>query len=194
MISKAGRGVLSSLLYKGDFMKKNPVIEPIVVMAIGLLIFFASFGIETAVHSIAIGPDFMPKLIGVLFVILGATMLPAALRAQKAKGADVVVEKKVPSQPLTKKELALKYMHYIVWVWTLLYALSMKEVGFLFSSIIYLFVSMILLTIREKKRNWLVIVLVSLIVPTFVYILFRQQFFLMLPVGICKYIPINILR
>ena len=52
----------------------------------------------------------------------------------------------------------------------------------------------ILLTIREKKRNWLVIVLVSLIVPTFVYVLFRQQFFLMLPVGICKYIPINILR
>ena len=174
-------------------MKKNPVIEPIVVMACGVIIFIASFSIETAVQSIAIGPDFMPKLIGVLFVILGATMLPAALKAQKAKGA--VAEVKVaPSQPLTKKELMLKYMHYIVWVWTLIYALSMKEVGFLFSSIIYLFVAMYLLTIREKKRNWLVIVLVSLIVPTFVYILFRQQFFLMLPVGICKYIPINILR
>ena len=175
-------------------MKKNPVIEPIVVMVFGVAIFIASFGIETAVHSIAIGPDFMPKLLGVLFVVLGASMLPAALRAQKEKGVVAESSEVSSSKPLTKKEIALKYMHYIVWVWTLLYALSMKKVGFLFSSIIYLFVAMILLTIREKKRNWLVIVLVSLIVPTFVYRLFRQQFFLMLPVGICKYIPINILR
>ena len=174
-------------------MKKNPVIEPIVVMVFGVVIFIASFSIETVVHSIAIGPDFMPKLLGVLFVILGASMLPSALKAQKAKGADIEV-KTVSSQPLTKKELALKYMHYIVWVWTLIYALSMKEVGFLFSSIIYLFVSMVLLTIREKKRNWLVIIIISLVIPTFVYILFRQEFFLMLPVGICKYIPINFLR
>ena len=180
--------------YQGTVMKKNPIIEPIVVMAFGLLIFIASFGIETAVHSIAIGPGFMPKLIGVLFVILGASMLPAAIRMQKDKVPVTNNDGKGNSQPLTKKEFLLKYMHYIVWGWTLVYALSMKTVGFLFSSIIYLFVAMILLTIREKKRNWLVIVLVSLIVPTFVYILFRQQFFLMLPVGICKYIPINILR
>ena len=174
-------------------MKKNPVIEPIVVMVFGVIIFIASFSIEQVIRSIAIGPDFMPKLLGVLFVVLGASMLPGALRAQKAKGAEVEVKAEA-AEPLTKKELALKYMHYIVWVWTLLYALSMKEVGFLFSSIIYLFVSMFLLTIREKKRNWAVIIIISLVVPTFVYILFRQQFFLMLPVGICKYIPINILR
>ena len=64
-------------------MKKNPVIEPIIIMVFGAVIFIASFSIETTVHSIAIGPDFMPKLLGVLFVIVGASMLPRALRAQK---------------------------------------------------------------------------------------------------------------
>ena len=164
-------------------------------MVFGIVIFIASFSIETVVHSIAIGPDFMPKLLGVLFVILGASMLPKALRAQKEKGVTTAEpEKTVPIKSLSKKEFVLKYMHYVIWVWTLVYALSMKKVGFLFSSIIYLFVSMFLLTIREKKRNWLVIIIISIVLPTFVYILFRQKFFLMLPVGICKYIPINILR
>ena len=69
-----------------------------------------------------------------------------------------------------------------------------EKVGFLFDSIIYLFGAMVLLTMREKKRNWLVIILVSIIAPTFVYILFRQRFYLMLPMGLCKYIPLKILR
>ena len=85
-------------------------------------------------------------------------------------------------------------MHIIIWVWSLLYAIAMKKVGFLFDSIIYLFGAMVLLTMREKKRNWLVIILVSIIAPTFVYILFRQRFYLMLPMGLCKYIPLKILR
>ena len=88
----------------------------------------------------------------------------------------------------------IKHMHFIIWVWAFIYALLMEELGFLFDSIIFMFVSMFLLTMREKKRNWPVIIILSLVIPTFVYILFRQKFFLMLPMGLCKYIPLRILR
>jgi hypothetical protein len=175
-------------------MKKYPILEPVLIVLIGIFVVIVSQTIEVIVTSIAIGPDFMPCLIGVLFILLGLGLVPECLEKQKAANAARAVAAPVEKSKLSFKELTLKYMHYIMWVWALIYALLMKKVGFLFDSILFLFVSMVLLTIREKKRNWAVIILVSIIVPTFVYILFRQKFYLMLPMGICKYIPLKILR
>lgn len=175
-------------------MKKYPLIEPIFVIVFGLLVILISFQIETVVESIAIGPDFMPRLIGVIFILLGLGLIPEALKKQKAAAAESVAAAPVEKTKLTAKEFSQKYMHYIVWILSLVYALLMNSLGFLFDSIIFLFIAMILLTMREKKRNWPVIIIISIVVPTFVYILFRQKFFLMLPMGLCKYIPLNILR
>lgn len=177
-------------------MKKYPILEPIIIVLLGVFVVVVSFSIESVVKSIAIGADFMPRLIGVVLIILGLALVPECLKKQKVANAERAAatpsaEKK--GRP-SLKEFTLKYAHIIIWVWSLLYAIAMKKVGFLFDSIIYLFGAMVLLTTREKKRNWLVIVLVSIIAPTFVYILFRQKFYLMLPMGICKYIPLKILR
>lgn len=173
-------------------MKKYPIIEPILIVLFGIAVIVISSQIQTVVTSIAIGPDFMPRLIGVIFVILGLALVPEALKKQKAAAAEAAV----PSEPhqLTYREMMQKYMHFIIWGLALIYALLMKSLGFLVDSILFMFVSMFLLTIREKKRNWIAIILVSIIVPTAVYIIFRQKFYLMLPIGLCKYIPLKILR
>ena len=173
-------------------MKKYPIIEPILIVLFGITVIIISSQIQTVVTSIAIGPDFMPRLIGVIFVILGLALVPEALKKQKEAAAEAAV----PSQghKLTCREIMQKYMHFIIWGVALIYALLMKSLGFLVDSILFMFVSMFLLTIREKKRNWIAIILVSIIVPTAVYIIFRQKFYLMLPIGLCKYIPLKILR
>ena len=173
-------------------MKKYPIIEPILIVLFGITVIIISSQIQTVVTSIAIGPDFMPRLIGVIFVILGLALVPEALKKQKEAAAEAAV----PSQShnLTCREIMQKYMHFIIWGVALIYALLMKSLGFLVDSILFMFVSMFLLTIREKKRNWIAIILVSIIVPTAVYIIFRQKFYLMLPIGLCKYIPLKILR
>ena len=173
-------------------MKKYPIIEPILIVLFGITVIVISSQIQTVVTSIAIGPDFMPRLIGVIFVILGLALVPEALKKQKEAAAEAAV----PSQGhnLTCREIMQKYMHFIIWGVALIYALLMKSLGFLVDSILFMFVSMFLLTIREKKRNWIAIILVSIIVPTAVYIIFRQKFYLMMPIGLCKYIPLKILR
>ena len=173
-------------------MKKYPIIEPILIVLFGIAVIIMSSQIQTVVTSIAIGPDFMPRLIGIIFVILGLALVPEALKKQRAAAESAAPSEEVAK--LTGKQLMQKYMHFIIWALALVYALLMKPLGFLVDSILFMFVSMYLLTMREEKRNWIVIILVSLIVPTVVYIVFRQKFYLMLPIGLCKYIPLRILR
>ncbi len=175
-------------------MKKNPIIEPIIVVVLGIAIIIASFTIKTTVTSIKIGPDFMPRLLGIFMVILGLCLIPESIKKQKSIVVSEEKEATKIKKPLTAKEWLFKNLHLVSLAWMLIYALSMQKLGFLFSSIIYLFVAMFLLSLRKEKINWWVIVIISLVVPTFVYILFRQKFYLMLPVGLCKYIPLNFLR
>ncbi|MBR1919894.1 MAG: tripartite tricarboxylate transporter TctB family protein [Spirochaetales bacterium] len=175
-------------------MKKYPILEPIFIILVGIFVIIMSYQIEIVVTSIAIGPDFMPRLIGVFFVLLGLGLVPEALKKQKSIKAEPAATEVEKAEKLSRKEWMIKHMHFIIWVWAFIYALLMEELGFLFDSIIFMFGSMFLLTMREKKRNWPVIIILSLVIPTFVYILFRQKFFLMLPMGLCKYIPLRILR
>ena len=65
----------------------------------------------------------------------------------------------------------------------LAYAYSMKPVGFLLSSMVYLFLHMLLLTVN-KKRNYLLLAVLAIIVPCIIYFCFVKLFYLMLPVGI----------
>ena len=68
-------------------MKKYPIIEPILIVLFGITVIIISSQIQTVVTSIAIGPDFMPRLIGVIFVILGLALFPEALKKQKEAAA-----------------------------------------------------------------------------------------------------------
>ena len=106
-------------------MKKYPIIEPILIVLFGITVIIISSQIQTVVTSIAIGPDFMPRLIGVIFVILGLALVPEALKKQKEAAAEAAV----PSQGhnLTCREIMQKYMHFIIWGVALIYALLMKS-------------------------------------------------------------------
>lgn len=178
-------------------MKRNPILEPVLIIVFGVLVIIGSTQIKTVVESIVIGPDFMPMLIGWLFVACGVVLFPECWKKQKQAAKErnsMQVKVSRGSSFLSAKEFTIKNMHFIVWVLALVYALLMESIGFLFDSIVFMFVVMVLLTMRDKKRNWVAIVLISLVLPTAVYIIFRQRFYLMLPMGLCKYIPLRILR
>lgn len=108
-------------------MKKYPIIEPIIVVLLGVFVVIVSFSIETVVKSIAIGADFMPRLIGVILIILGLALVPESLKKQKAVNAEKAAAAPAEKCKLSVKEFALKYMHIIIWVWSLLYAIAMKK-------------------------------------------------------------------
>ena len=65
----------------------------------------------------------------------------------------------------------------------LVYVFSIGSLGFLLPSIVYMFLQILLYT-TMGKRNYLVAILSSVLIPCAVYFLFRNYFFLMLPKGI----------
>ncbi|MEG1584915.1 MAG: tripartite tricarboxylate transporter TctB family protein, partial [Anaerovorax sp.] len=67
-----------------------------------------------------------------------------------------------------------------------LYVAAFKPLGFILSSVAFLFCAMLFLTPKEK-RNWIYIVALSVIIPIAVYFLFVSGFRLKLPAGILNF-------
>lgn len=65
----------------------------------------------------------------------------------------------------------------------LCYVFSIKRLGFLIASAIYMLLQMLLLTVNSK-RNYILIIFMTIVVPSIVYFGFVKIFYLMLPPGI----------
>ena len=65
----------------------------------------------------------------------------------------------------------------------LCYVFSIKRLGFLIASAIYMLLQMLLLTVNTK-RNYILIIFMTIVVPSIVYFGFVKIFYLMLPPGI----------
>ena len=63
------------------------------------------------------------------------------------------------------------------------YVIGISLFGFLLPSIVYMFLQILLYT-TAQKRNFVLYVIVSIVIPCAIYFLFRNYFFLMLPKGI----------
>lgn len=68
------------------------------------------------------------------------------------------------------------------------YCIAFSPVGFIISSIIYLFLQILVLTPKEK-RNWLVISLISVVTPIAFYALFVYAINTPLPKGLLSFLP-----
>ena len=83
----------------------------------------------------------------------------------------------------TFKQLFYDNLDWVSGVLMLVYVFSIGSLGFLLPSIVYMFLQILLYT-TMGKRNYLVAILSSVLIPCAVYFLFRNYFFLMLPKGI----------
>lgn len=116
----------------------------------------------------SISPFFLPKIMLVIIFVLSACRLAFSL-----KSVSKDEEEKKVRVPL----ISLLTMALIV-----CYALSFKLLGFAISSSIYLFLQMLLLT-HGKKRNWYLIIGISVVASFGLYLLFVNVFNVMLPPG-----------
>ena len=74
----------------------------------------------------------------------------------------------------------------VIGVLLLFYVATFKSLGFIVSSIIFLFCTILFLTPKEK-RNWFIMLSLSIGVPIIVYFLFVSGFKLKLPPGILHF-------
>ena len=136
-------------------------------------------GIASTVTTL--GPEFMPRLIAVVIFLLGLLNLNTAIRNFKFLKDHGQLEPYEGKK--TFKQLLYDNLDWVSGVLMLVYVFSIGSLGFLLPSIVYMFLQILLYT-TMGKRNYLVAILSSVLIPCAVYFLFRNYFFLMLPKGI----------
>ncbi|WP_333652949.1 tripartite tricarboxylate transporter TctB family protein [Lacrimispora sp.] len=147
----------------------SELIVNMVIFIVGAVLFISSFGIETGA-GMGQGGDFMPKLASGLWLLIGGLLVVYTIwdkcPKEEAKG-------NLKGFLLT---LVLLFM----------YVLLLEPVGFVITSIVYMFIQMMLFVPRElvNKKRLIVFAVVSFLLPVLVNLLFANVFYLILPTGI----------
>ena len=148
-------------------------------------IFFLVVGIALIIGAralpksavIDIGPDFMPTVIGVIIVILAAILLAESLKGLKANIAKAEAEGKDDSD---YKRVLLSL------ILSLIYVFVLQPIGFIISTLVYLFGQIFVLSPDEKrtKKDIILYLVIDVIFVMVVFFLFRYGFKIVLPAGI----------
>ncbi len=152
----------------------------VVVLLIAVFLFVASFWVRTSTVT-TLGPEFMPRMVSVVIFLLGLLNLKSAVRDYKFLKERGKLEP--AAQIHTWKDIFYQNLDWVSGILMMVYVIGIRLFGFLLPSIVYMFLQILLYT-TTKKRNYVLYVVVSILIPYAIYLLFRNYFFLMLPKGI----------
>jgi putative tricarboxylic transport membrane protein len=142
------------------------------VLALGAAILVGSFNLPTGGGYAQVGPGVVPRIVGVILVLLGAALAREAFTGG-FRGVDEEAEVHLP-------------MDWISFAWVsggiIAYGLLVEPLGFILASIL-LFV---MVARSFGSRRWVQNTLVGLALSTFIFAVFNYGLGLMLPAGILK--------
>jgi hypothetical protein len=121
------------------------------------------------------GPALLPKVIGVIIVFLSILLIYTAFLNDKKT---TVTQKTEGDGSYDYKSVILTMMLLV------LYIVTMEPIGFIISSMLYLFLQMIIMANKPGKRQIITYAIISLVLPYLVDYLFYSMFSLMLPDGL----------
>ncbi|RVU55541.1 tripartite tricarboxylate transporter TctB family protein [Anaerosphaera multitolerans] len=146
--------------------KLKEYLTSVIFLIFGIFLIFFSGKMDIFIEN-DVGPSFMPKLVGITLTILSiAKFILAVNRKDKEMFSDLLIDR--------------GGIYSIVLVFV--YFLILEKVGFILSTILYLFIQIEILN-KYDEQNIKVKILVSLFVPIIIYFLFTRAFQLMLPAG-----------
>lgn len=171
-------------------MKYSGIIGAGLICLLAAYLLISSFSI-TSEAGAALGPAFMPRILGIILLVLGAADLAEEIRQERKRGRNAAAgpqdeggEAAAMTGGLSQRRAWIAGHVDVLSIPLLLaYAYTMKSAGFLLSSGIYMFLHMLLLTV-DKKRNYPLLILLAVLVPCIIYFCFVKLFYLMLPAGI----------
>lgn len=146
---------------------KNLIISAL-FLAFGAFLFIQSLGIKHMMKN-DVGSAFFPKVVGVAIIGVALIRLIMALREK--------------SESAAKKSSSDMQGGWLTIILVGLYVVAFQPVGFLVSTAVYLFLQILVLTPKEK-RKMPVILAISVIAPLFIWVLFNYVISSPLPKGI----------
>ena len=162
---------------------KNDLFSGIVLggFAIAYLIGAAMIKIPKMLSASLLNASSVPKLWGVLLLILGIVLIVRGLRVMKAeKAAGNAPEKKSASE--AAKSFWTDNRAFVV---LLVYIALIQPVGFLISTFLFLFAEFNILTYKEDRKLGFSVVF-ALVCAVGIYAMFKYGFKMPLPQGILK--------
>lgn len=150
--------------------KQKDTLCSAIFLIFGIGMMYASFGIRHRISS-DVGSAYVPKFIAGCIIV--------------AAGAKLILSVLDKSESGKKKEKSDNDLLGGIGTIALMlgYMVALKPVGFILSSIVYLFLQIMLMS-REDNRKPLLFAAVSIILPVAVYALFNYVIKMPLPKGI----------
>lgn len=166
---------------------KSNMYSMLIFYGFAAVIFFSTKDIMPVMKNQGVSSKFFPMIVAAGFVICGTLNLFTAIRKNKSGDiAQVQPEAQAEAQgePRGKFDTFLdSYSKYLTMAVTIFYVMTLKELGFIVGSAVYLFIQMILLS-TKKNRKYLSFAIISVVVPLVVYYLFLYAFETFLPLGV----------
>ena len=161
------------------FKKYGDLVVSIFYLVLGFALIIGAKALPKS-KVMEIGPDFMPTVIGVLIIILAALLLINTVRDFRLNAEEA--EKK-GVDPCDYKRVLASLVASIVYVNVL------KPVGFIVSTLIYLFLQIFILAPddQRKPKNLMFYAILDVIFTLIVYFLFRYGFKIVLPAGLIAF-------
>lgn len=159
--------------------KIKDIVAGAAILLLGGVMFITSFSISSGANT-GMGPAFMPRLLSGLLAVLGTVILIGGAKHARTEKQEQQPE---PSEEGKKKP---DYISVILSVcFLLVYIAAIKPVGFMLSSMVYLFAQINLFTwkMEKMKTSRLFYLVISVVAAVVVFYIFTKGFKLMLPAG-----------
>lgn len=150
--------------------KYADVITGVIGLALGIAMLVLSVEIGLIEQNV-IGADFLPKIASVITILMSGKLLWDGWKSSR-----------------TYKEEALEYVkNYrgvaVMMVLCVLYAEFLKPIGFVVTSLIFLFLTLCMIS-KKEERNYVKFVVITVITVFAINFIFRRFFGIRLPAGI----------
>ena len=157
------------------FKKYGDLAAGIFFLVLSVALFAAANALPPSLMG-GLGSDFMPKILAIVTCILSFFQIRAGFRTMRAYKPEQEAEEDKPEYLRVLATIAA----FTVYVFVL------SSVGFVISSIVYLFVQILILTPKEKRtpKGIALYAVLSAVFCAVVYVIFRFGLNVMLPAGI----------
>lgn len=157
-----------------SYKKMRDMAAGAAILLLGGVMFITSFSISSGA-STGMGPAFMPRLLSGMLTVLGILILMEGIKQARTE-----------SQKEKEEKGKSDYLSVILSVgFLLVYIAAIKPVGFMMSSMVYLFAQINLFTwkMEKTKASYLLYLVISVVAAVAVFYIFTKGFKLMLPAG-----------
>lgn len=159
---------------KFSFRRHRDLILGIVMLILSFLYYYFAAHVKTRpmLTPDYAGAQVVPRLLGIILAVLSALLIvQAVVRLKKNKAED--------GEKMTREDLLSVVLTFAV---TIFYVTAMQPLGFILSTVVFLFLLMNVLAPKEKRKP-IMFLLISVVFTAIVFVAFRIGLSQLLPRG-----------